>query len=454
MSTNPGVLRLAPHNPEAEEAAIGSVLIDPDVVFSLASFLKPEHFHINRLSIVWEAVLALAKNRKAIDVVTVSDQIRAMGKADQFDDKTRGFLVNLINRTPTHLNAQTYARLVESLGIRRQLLTAGDEIKSLAYDESIPVTRIVTDSQRRLNKVANGSVNDDDLSFYDAVLHVVNQIEARMANPHIPIGIQTGLREYDHLISTLQKGLLYIVAGRPGMGKTAFLLTMILNAAKLDKAVALFSQEMTRDQVIYRLLAMETGISTTQLRDGDLNEEEYARFVATFPALAQLPIYVTNAKRTTPATILTKCQTWQGMTGLDAVFIDYLQILSDGGAFKAGQKVEKISYFAEESKQIARDLNVPVIAAAQLNRDLEKRGDKRPILSDLKDSGSIEQEADVVTFLYRDVVYNEATEFPNKAELIVAKQRDGATGMVDLHYEKSITKFTDMRTMRIDLGTL
>ncbi len=142
------------------------------------------------------------------------------------------------------------------------------------------------------------------------------------------------------------------------------------------------------------------------------------------------------------------------MTGLDVVFIDYLQILMTAARSKRGRRSRKSATFAEESKQIARDLNVPVIAAAQLNRDLEKRGDKRPILSDLKDSGSIEQEADVVTFLYRDVVYNEATEFPNKAELIVAKQRDGATGMVDLHYEKSITKFTDMRTMRIDLGTL
>lgn len=454
MTSNPGVLRLAPHNPEAEEAAIGGVLTDPELVFPIASYLKPEHFHINRLAIVWEAILALAERREAIDILTVSEKIRAMGKAEQFENKARGFLVNLINRTPTHIHTEDYARIVESLAIRRQLLTFGDEVKASAYDEALDVHTTVNDAQKQLIKIANRSVRDEDLPFYDAVIDVVTKIEARMEHPQLATGVPTGLHAYDDLLSGLLPGLLYIIAARPGMGKTALLLTILLNAARAGKKVALFSQEMSREQVILRLLAMATGINSSKLRAGDLNPNEYRHFVLIYPQVAQLPIYVTNAKRTTPSMILTKSLAWQGMTGLDVVMIDYLQILSDGGMFKPGQKVEKVSYFAEESKQIARDLDVPVVAAAQLNRALEQRQDKRPMLSDLKDSGSIEQEADVVTFLYRDVVYNEAREFPNKAELIVAKHRDGATGVIDTHFEKSITLFSDMRTMKIDLGSL
>jgi len=454
MTTNPGVLRLAPHSPESEEAAIGGVLIDPDLIPAIAVYLKPDHFHVNRLAIVWEAILHLNERKAGIDILTVNEEIRAMGKADQFEDKARGFLVNLINRTPTSIHTQDYARVVERLAIRRQLLTAADEIKTLAYDEGLPIEKIVTTSQQRVMRVANNMVRDDDLPFYDAVMDVVNKIEARMVNPTEVLGVPTGIRDYDALLMGLQRGLLYIIAGRPGMGKTALLLTILLNAAKLGARVALFSQEMTREQVIYRLLAMETGINSNTLRAGGLNPREYSLFVEAFPRVAELPIYVTNAKRTTPAMILAKSLAWQLQTGLDAVMVDYLQILSDGGLFKADNETGKVSYFAEELKQIARDVNIPVMAAAQLNRALESRQDKRPMLSDLKQSGSIEQAADVVTFLYREVVYNEATEFPNKAELITAKQRDGVTGTVDTHFERSLTKFSDSRITKIDLNSL
>ena len=454
MTTNPGILRLAPHSPEAEEAVIGGVLTDPELMPGIAAYLKPDAFHINRLAIVWDAMLRLFARKEGIDVLTVSEEIRAMGKADQFEDKARGFLVNCINRAPTSIHTEAYARVVERLGIRRKLLTAADEIKTLAYDEQLAIEAIVTDAQKRVMTVAHTIARDDDVPFYDAVMQVVSQIEERMTHPMTALGVPTGLKDYDEMIMGLQRGLLYIVAGRPGMGKTALLLTMLLNMAKLGARVGLFSQEMSREQVIFRLLAIETGINSTKLRAGNLDAHEYHLFVEAYPRIAQLPIHVTNAKRTTPAIILSKSLSWQSLTGLDAVMVDYLQLLSDGGMFKADNETGKVSYYAEELKQIARDVNVPVVSAAQLNRSLESRQDKRPMLSDLKQSGSIEQAADVITFLYRDIAYNPETEFPNFAELIVAKQRDGATGTVIAHYERSLTKFTDAKTTTIDLSQL
>lgn len=454
MTSNPGVLRLAPHSVEAEEAVIGGVLTDPELFLSIAAYLKPEDFHINRLSLVWKAMVNLFERKEGIDILTVSEEIRAMGKSDQYDDKVRGYLVNLINRTPTSIHTEAYARVVERLAVRRRLLTAADEIKTLAYDEQLSIEQIVTSSQKRVMTVATALTRSEDKAFYDGVLEVVEKIEKRMENPTNVIGVPTGLVDYDALLMGLQRGLLYIIAGRPGMGKTALLLHILLAAAKLGARVALFSQEMTREQVIIRLLSMETGINSAKIRTGNLDQREYALFVEAYPRIAALPINVTDAKRTTPTTILTQSLAWQSESGLDLVLVDYLQLLSDGGLFKADNETGRVSYFAEELKQISRDLDAPVVSAAQLNRSLESRADKRPMLSDLKQSGSIEQAADVVTFLYRDVVYNEETEFPNKAELIVAKHRDGATGTVDVNFERGLTRFSDRKTVVIDLSGL
>lgn len=454
MTTNPGILRLAPHSPEAEEAVIGGVLTDPGLYVEVA-YLKPDDFHINRLAIVWDALMHLSGRKEGIDVLTVSAEIAAMGKGDQFEDKARGFLVNLINRTPTSTNTPTYARLIQRLAIRRRLLTAADEIKTLAYDEQLSVEQITEQSVKRLHRVTDSN-RDGELAWGDMIAQSFIETERRMEGEGTYLGVPSGFRDLDELLGGFERSGLYLIGARPGMGKTSLLLTIMLSAMKAGYRVGLLSQEMDSLQIAQRFSALESGINLHNIRLGRFDPAQYARYVETVGRLGKLaPFgYVSDARNVTPTQLLAKAARWQNENGLDLLMVDYIQIMSDGGVFRADNRTGIVGYFAESLKSIARELHVPVIAATQLNRDLENRADKHPQLSDLRESGSLEQAADVVAFLYRDVVYNEATEFPNKAEVVVAKHRNGPTGTIDLHFEKSLTRFADQHTIKIDLSEL
>lgn len=450
-----GILRLAPHSVEAEEAVIGGVLTDPEQYAVISAYLKPDDFHINRLALVWDAMGRIAKRHSAIDVLTVSEEIRVMGKGDQFEDKQRGFLVNLINRTPSSYNASEYGELVRRLAVRRRMLTTSDEFRKLAYDEQIPLETVIASAEKSWISVKQGAYSGDkDQSFSDIVGEVLDDVIKYMEAPELAMGVPTGFRDLDELTVGMHPGDLIIIAARPGTGKTSFMLSVALNAASNGFRIGFMSQEMNRKQIVQRLAAMETGINLQKIRFGRLDNAEFSRFVKTCGELSKLPIYVTDANGLTPARVRAKGLNWQSGDGLDLLIVDYLQIMSSGGMFKPNERVGEVGYFARELKQIARELQVPVYAAAQLSRAVETRGEKRPILADLRESGEIEQEADLVQFIYRDVMYNEATEFPNRAEIITAKHRNGATGTIDLHFERSTTKFADSKTMKIDLGAL
>jgi len=462
MTTDPGVLRLAPHSPESEEAVIGGILTDPDQFLFVSAYLKPADFHVNRLALVWEAMTRLFAGKAGIDILTVSEELRAMGKADQFEDKARGFLVNLINRTPTSTHVDTYARVVERLAVRRRLLTAADEVKTLAYDEQLSVEEITSQAVIRIHRVVD--TDRGDLSWSEMLDRSVSETERRMEEPGQYLGIPSGFRDHDELLGGFEKSALYVYAARPGMGKTSLLLSIMLNAMKIGGRIGLLSQEMDWMQILQRFAALESGINLQNIRlgrfvdaRGEYDPHMYARYVEAVGRLSNLKHapYVSDARNVTPHKLLAKAARWQAEGGLDLLIVDYLQILSSDGMFRPGvDRVAEVGYFARELKSIARELHVPLITAAQLNRGLESRGDKRPILSDLRESGEIEQEADVVTFIYRDVVYNEDTQFPNQAELITAKHRNGPTGKVDLHFERSLTKFSDSRITKIDLNGL
>lgn len=469
MTTSPGVLRLAPHSPEAEEAVIGGILTDPDLMLFVAAYLKPEDFHINRLSICWKAMLNLFERKEGIDVLTVSEEIRALGKADQFEDKVRGFLVNLINRTPTSVHTEAYARVVERLAVRRRLLTAADEIKVLAYDEQLSIEQITTQAEQRLRVVT--LQDKGDLTWDEMLDRSVAETEQRMESEDGYLGVPSGFRDLDDLLGGFERSGLYLIGARPGMGKTSLMLSVLLNMIKLGARVGMLSQEMDWIQIMQRMTSLESGINLQSIRLGRFTKEvyendgkptavfdqrQYSKYIEATGRLSKLPNppYISDARNVTPTQLLAKAMRWQSEGGLDVLMVDYLQILSSGGDFKPSERVAEIGYFAESLKSIARELHIPVIAATQLNRELEKRADKHPQLSDLRESGALEQAADVVAFIYRDVVYNEATEFPNKAEIIIAKHRNGPTGVIDLHFERGLTKFSDAKTTKIDLGAL
>jgi replicative DNA helicase len=439
-----------PFSQEAEEAVLGAVLINPDVFLALSAFLKPDDFFFVRHQYIWEALQRISDRRDRADYVTVHEELRTLGRLD--DVGGAPYLLQLANSTPTSVHAEIYGRLVERTAIRRKLLKASDDIKTLAVDEARPIEEIVADAEARLFSVTESGARRDLKSLKDAVDEYFDQTEYRMLNPDIPRGLPTGFRDIDELLGGLQRSDLLIFAGRPGMGKTSFLLSVAMNAAKVGGRIAIFTMEMGTEQIVQRLMSMETGINTQNMRGGRLNQAEWSKFVKASTRLSSLSMFIDDTPGVSPLELRTKCRRMMHEHGLDLVIVDYLQLMSAGGY--ENNRVQEISYISRSLKEMARELDVPVFSAAQLSRAVEQRQDKRPVLSDLRESGSLEQDADIVAFLYRDEVYNQATEFPNMAEIIIQKHRNGPTGTVNLHFEKSLTKFSDARTQSTSLREL
>ncbi len=442
----------APYSQDVEEALLGSILVNPEQFLAVASFLVAEDFFILRHSYVWEALLRLNERNDSIDYLTVIEELRTQNRLTDIGGPA--YLTHLINNTPTSSHAEVYGHVVERAALRRRLLTAADEIKSLAVQEDLPIERVTSESEMRLFRVTERNVRRDIVPMHEAVSDYYDRIEHLMQHPNEPLGLPTGFKDIDKLLGGLQRSDLLIFAGRPGMGKTSFLLSIALNAAKLyGGRIAIFTMEMGSDQIVQRFLSMETTINTQKLRSGQLNQQEWNRFVEATNRLSSLRIFIDDSPAITPLQMRTKCRRLMHEHGLDLVIVDYMQLMNAGGGYE-NNRVQEISYISRNLKELARELNVPIFSAAQLSRAVEQRQDKRPQLSDLRESGSIEQDADIVAFLYRDIVYNEATEFPNRADIIIAKHRNGPTGVVSLHFDNSLTKFTDARTQTIDLSSL
>lgn len=441
----------APYSQEAEEAVIGAVMINPDAFLGVASFLNAEDFYILRHTYIWEALTRISERNEKADFVTVQEELRQMSRLNDIGGPA--YLLQLINNTPTSVHAEVYGRLVERAAIRRRLMTAADEIKALALEEDLPIEKVTSESETRLFGVTERNLRRDLVPMREAVNDYFDHIEHLMQHPDEPMGLPTGFRDVDELLGGLQRSDLLIFAGRPGMGKTSFLLSVALNAAKLGARIAIFTMEMGNEQIVQRFISMETGINTQKLRTGQLNQQEWSRFVQATGRLANLRVFIDDTPAMTPIQMRTKCRRLMHEHGLDLVIVDYMQLMNSGGGYE-NNRVQEISFISRSLKELARELNVPLFSAAQLSRAVEQRQDKRPLLSDLRESGSIEQDADIVAFLYRDAVYNEATEFPNRADIIIAKHRNGPTGTISLHFEKSLTKFADARTQTIDLSNL
>ncbi len=440
-----------PYSQEAEEAVIGAVLVNPEAFLGVASFLQADDFYILRHTYIWEALHRLSDRNENIDYLTVQEELRAAGRLNEIGGPA--YLTQLMNSMPTSMHAEIYGRIVERAAIRRRLMATADEIKSLALDEELAIEKVTDEAESKLFRVTERNLRRDMMPMREAISDYFDRIEHLMQHQDEPLGLPSGFRDLDQLLGGLQRSDLLIFAGRPGMGKTSFLLSIALNTAKVGARVAIFTMEMGYEQITQRFMSMETGINTQRLRAGQIDQKEWARFVQASGRMGNLGIFIDDSPALTPLQMRTKCRRLAHEFGLDLVIVDYMQLMSAGGQYE-NNRVQEISYISRAIKELARELNVPVISAAQLSRAVEQRQDKRPQLSDLRESGSIEQDADLVMFLYRDIVYNEATEFPNRADIIIAKHRNGPTGVVSLHFEKSLTKFSDARTQSIDLSGL
>ena len=441
-----------PMSLEAEEALLGAILLEPKAYLNIASFLSGEDFFLKRHELIWTAFSRLHDRNDAVDYVTLTRELDAMGALDEIGGQA--FLISLVNNTPTAVHAEVYGEMVSRTATRRKMLKAADEIRQTALDEDLPIDKVISEAEEKLFAVSDGQLKREFVPIWDAVSEYYDEIEKLLEMDTGMIGIPTGFRDLDGLLSGFQKSDLVVFAGRPGMGKTSWILTVALNAARLGSRVAIFTMEMGVEQLVQRLLSMETGIRISQLRTADINPREQTRLTEAIGRISNLPLFIDDTPSITPIDMRTKCRRLQHEYGLDIVMVDYMQLMSAGKAYE-NNRVQEISYISRSLKELARELNVCVLSTAQLSRAVEQRQDKRPQLSDLRESGTIEQDADAVMFLYRDDVYNpETTEFPNQAEVNLSKHRHGPTGMVHLYFEKSFTKFTDLKRQRVDLSNL
>lgn len=443
--------QIVPHSREAEEAVIGSVMINPEAYFDVAPIVRPEDFYLLRHRWIWEAIIRLNERRVAIDFLTVTEELDQSAHLAEVGGPA--YLTALINNVPSALHAADYARLVEETAIRRRLLEAANQIAKLAYQENVTIEAVMDDSEKAIFGVSERRLTRDLQPIDEALGDFYGRISMLAARDDEMMGVPTGFIDLDKLLGGLQPSDLLIIAGRPGQGKTGFMLSIAKNAAQTNKKhVAIFSLEMANEQLVQRLIAQETGIDSQRLRTGKLHSDEWPLLTEAIEALSQTRVFLDDTPGLTPLQLRTKCRRLHLEHKLDLVIVDYLQLM--GGDYRSENRVQEVSYISRNLKMLARELNVPVLAAAQLSRAVEQRSDKVPVLSDLRESGSLEQDADIVMFIYRPDQYEKETPKTNLAQIIVAKHRNGPVGTVELVFRSALAKFENAATRQVDLSRL
>jgi replicative DNA helicase len=443
-----GPNRSAPHAVEAEEAVLGCVLINPDAYFEVASFLKPEDFYLHKNRWIWDSFVNLHEQRLPIDIITVSEELERHSQLGEAGGAA--YLTQLINAVPTSLHAEAYGRLVEREALRRRLIDAATQVAKLAYEEGRDIGEVVNDAEAAVFAVSERRMNKELAPIKEAISSYYDRIKYLFEHRDELLGVPTGFIDLDKLLGGLQQSDLLIIAGRPGSGKTGLMLNVAKNAAMIyKKHVAVFSLEMSNDQLVQRLIAQETGIDSQRLRLGDIHDHEWPLFVEAANVLSDTQIFLDDTPALTPNQLRSKCRRLDQEYGLDLVIVDYLQLMQ--GDIRSENRVQEVSGISRGLKQLARELNVPVLAGAQLSRAVEQRQDKRPVLSDLRESGSLEQDSDIVMFIHRPDMYNTDGAKTNIADIIVAKHRNGPTADVQLVFRGALTKFENAETRHVDL---
>jgi replicative DNA helicase len=407
--------------------------------------LKPEDFYREKHGWVYETALILHERREPIDFLTVCDELERRGQLDEVGGAT--FITTLINVVPTSIHVEHYARIVERTATRRRLIEAAGQIAALAYQEAEDVDEVVDRAEQVLFGVSERRISRELVPIKQVLSEYYDRIEYLTRHKGDVIGIPTGFTDIDKLLGGLQRSDLVILAARPSAGKTSLALGFAHNSAKKwGQRVAFFSLEMSDEQVVQRLIAAETGINAQRLRRGDIERDEWGRFIKASADLGETHIYIDDTPSISALELRTKARRLHAEIGVDLIVVDYLQLMR--GDFRAENRVQEIASISRALKALARELNVPVLALSQLSRGVESRSDKRPILSDLRESGALEQDADVVIFIYRDEMYNENTERPNIADIMVAKHRNGPTGSVSLYFRKELAQFLEAEVRR------
>ena len=438
--------KIPPHDTEAEQAVLGSMLTDQDAVIDAIEVLKPEDFYREDNKYIYEAILNLYNKAEPIDIITVKSELISMEKFEVVGGFE--YLGILPDKVPLVANAERYIKIVEEKSLLRQLIKASNELIDLGYAQNEDIEMVMDQAEKKIFDIMQGKNQKGFSPIKDVLIESFAEIE-KLYNQKEPItGVPTGFADLDYKTAGLHNSDLILVAARPAMGKSAFALNIASNAAINAKVpVAIFNLEMSKSQLVNRMLCSEAMVDSNKIRTGKIEEDDWVKLATALGPLSEAPIYIDDTAGISVAEIRAKCRKLKLEKNIGLVIIDYLQLIQGSGKRNASREQE-ISEISRSLKILAKELDIPVIALSQLSRAAEQRADHRPMLSDLRESGAIEQDADIVMFLYRDDYYNPDTEKKNIAEIILAKHRAGSTGTIELLWLGNYTKFANIEKYR------
>ena len=433
--------RVVPHSQEAEQSVIGSMLRDKDAVSTASEILIPEDFYQKQYSLMFDAMQDLYNHDQPVDIVTLSEKLKSSNvPADVYDISV---IRDIVMSVPTSANVKSYCNIVKEKSVLRKLIKVNEDIANMCYAGEDELDSILGQTEQKIFKLLETRNTGDSESIASVALKVLDNIQAAAKNGGQVTGISTGFYDLDYKTAGLQKSDLILVAARPSMGKTAFVLNILDTVGvRQHKPCMIFSLEMSREQLVNRMLSMESLVDADKLRKGSLTDEDWGELINAVDKVSDANIIIDDTPGISVTELRSKCRKVKLEKGLDLIVIDYLQLMSGSGR-SSDSRQQEISDISRSLKAIAREMQCPVVALSQLSRACEQRPDHRPMLSDLRESGAIEQDADIVMFLYRDDYYNKDTEHPNEAEVIIAKQRNGPIGTVTLLWQPQYTRFVN-----------
>jgi replicative DNA helicase len=427
-----------PQNLDAEASLLGAVLIDGDVIIKIADIISADDFFDPRHKRIFEAITGLYEDHSSIDVLTLSDRLKANDNLDLIGGAS--YLTELTNFVPTASHVEQYAEIVSQKALRRRLIAVSQDMSQLGFDETKGLHDLIDDAETRLFEVSNRHVKQSVVSLETILAESFDRLDELHKDKSKMRGVPTGYKDLDAILAGLQRSDLFILAARPSMGKTALALNLAHNIAVQSKQpVLIFSLEMSKEQLVDRLLAIESGVDAWALRTGNLTDSDFEKLSHAMGTLSEAPIYIDDTPSITINDLRTKARREAHQRDLGLIIVDYLQLMSSGGRYNSeANRVQEVSEISRGLKSIARELNLPVIAASQLSRSVESRSPQIPQLADLRESGSIEQDADVVSFIYREDYYNPESDRKN---IFIKKHRNGPTGSVELYFDRDKQRF-------------
>lgn len=443
------IKRVMPHSNEAELSVIGSMLMNKDTITEVVEIVSHEDFYNTAYGSVFLAMKELNAAGQGVDPVTLQNKLKQMEVPPEISDL--GFLKNVMEMPQTSANAAQYAKIIEEKALLRKIIKVNEEVVNKCYLGNDNTDAILEESEKKVFDLVQNRGTSDYVPIQEVVMNALMKIEEAARSTGDVTGISSGFKDLDYKTSGLQPSDLILIAARPSMGKTAFVLNIAQHVAfKSDKAVAIFSLEMSKEQLVNRMFSLETQVEAQTLRSGKLKEDEWSSLVNGAQSISKSRLIIDDTASISISEMRSKCRKYKMDIGLDMIIIDYLQLMSGSVGGRSESRQQEISEISRSLKALARELEVPVVALSQLSRAVEQRPDKRPMLSDLRESGAIEQDADVVMFIYRDDYYNKESEKKGIAEIIIAKQRNGPIGTIDLAWLSQYTKFGNISYEKID----